>query len=91
MKWWALIGLIAVSVAAEAKIYRNAYLETVLPDTWTCFQDNTAHICRSPDERKGSEAIMIINARLRSPQDNLDEFRTLLSQRRTIYDVRNSP
>lgn len=76
---------------ANAKIFQTKELRTDIPDTWICFQENTAYICRSPDEKQGSEAIMIINIRTRGIKDNLAEFRTMLSAKRTIYDFKNRP
>lgn len=91
MKWLVGFVLALYVCPSFAKIYKNNYISTDIPDTWICFQENTAHICRSPNDKSGSEAIMIINARMRSPQDNLGEFHSMLNKQRTIFDVKNKP
>lgn len=68
-----LCGLL-MSSWSQAKTFRNAYVSFELPPQWKCHLEQTEWICRSQNQQKSREAIIIITAKEEGPSDSLNSY-----------------
>jgi hypothetical protein len=66
-----------------AKRFSNQYTEFELPTGWICVLEGSEYVCQSETEDRKKEAIIILAAKKRSEQDNLDEYLGYLKQAKT--------
>ena len=71
---------------AHAKRFANGYTEFELPVGWECFLEGSEYVCQSENEDRKKEAIIILAAKKRGPQDTLVEYQKYLSQPR-VYTL----
>lgn len=74
MKAIILSLITLISLSAEAKIFRNAYIAFELPDTWKCNLEHTEWVCRSESDKESKEAIIILTAKEAGPTDSFDSY-----------------
>lgn len=74
------------SMDAQAKRFANGYTEFELPVGWECFLEGSEYVCQSENEDRKKEAIIILAAKKRGPQDTLVEYQKYLSQPR-VYTL----
>lgn len=65
--------------AAQAKLWRNAYVSFEMPDTWNCVLEQTEWVCRSTDPKESREAIIILTAKEVGPMDTFEAYTTHLN------------
>lgn len=81
---FVMVGLF--SSQASAKRFANGYTEFELPVGWECFLEGSEYVCQSENEDRKKEAIIILAAKKRGPQDTLVEYQKYLSQPR-VYSL----
>lgn len=89
MRWSALKIIIAfifvlIFHTAEANLFQNQYVEFQLPTGWECALEGTEWVCQSTNEDRRREAIIILAAKVRGPQDSLDQYQAYLRQTKTF-------
>lgn len=70
------------SSSTFAKRFANGYTEFELPVGWECFLEGSEYVCQSENEDRKKEAIIILAAKKRGPQDTLVEYQKYLTQPR---------
>lgn len=58
----------------HARTFKNAYISFEIKDDWKCVQESSEYVCRSEDPIKGKEAIIILTAKERGPDDKLEIY-----------------
>ncbi len=66
--------ILVASTHAEAKIFRNAYVSFVLPDSWKCLLEHTEWVCKSESDKESKEAIIVLTAKETGPTDSFDAY-----------------
>jgi len=81
MKYFILLAQIVVfSNAAYAKMFASKYCEFDLPSGWECALEGSEYVCQSENADRKKEAIIILAAKIRGEQDNLDEYMAYLKK-----------
>jgi hypothetical protein len=84
--------LVAVSLPAQAKVFRNAYVSFELPDRWDCALEQTEFVCKTSNPGLDSrEAIIVLTAKEVGPMDNLTAYEQHLKTPRTIASRLGQP
>lgn len=78
-----LLLIFLIHSAAEAKVFRNAYVSFELPEKWNCTLEQTEWVCRTSDPGL-AEAVIILTAKETGPQDALPAYESHLKTPRTI-------
>ncbi|MBI2520954.1 MAG: hypothetical protein HYV97_11070 [Bdellovibrio sp.] len=78
---FVLAGLLDV---AFAKRFTSQYTEFELPPGWQCALEGTEWVCQSENEERKKEAIIILAAKIRGPQDSLDQYQAYLKGQKTF-------
>lgn len=73
-----------ISLSASAKTFSNSYISFDLPDDWNCAQEGPSWVCSPKIAKDAREAIIVINAKVAGPEDNLANYKNYLSKPRTI-------
>ncbi len=66
-----------------AKGFANQYIEFELPNGWECMLEGSEWVCQSNNADRKKEAIIIMAAKVRGEQDNLDAYKKYLGQTKT--------
>lgn len=80
----ALIALLLLGSAAQAKVFRNAYVSFELPPNWNCKLEGSEWVCENDFSQKTKEAIIILTAKEVGPTDTLPAYLAHLQTPRTI-------
>jgi len=81
MKYFILIAqLVVLSNTAYAKMFASKYCEFDLPSGWECALEGSEYVCQSENADRKKEAIIILAAKIRGEQDNLDEYMAYLKK-----------
>ncbi len=82
MRFLALIVLASIFVtsSAYAKRFANKYAEFELPSGWECELEGSEWVCQSTNADRKKEAIIILAAKIRGEQDDLDKYQQYLKQ-----------
>ncbi len=72
-----------LSTQVFAKRFANGYIEFELPPGWQCLIEGSEWVCQSDDANRKKEAIIILAAKKRGSQDNLQAYKTYLEQTKT--------
>lgn len=78
-----LISLILGSFICSsvfAKRFTNKYCEFELPSGWECALEGAEWVCQSENPERRKESIIILAAKTRGEQDNLDEYMAYLKK-----------
>ncbi|MFS4460849.1 hypothetical protein [Bdellovibrio sp. HCB2-146] len=78
------LAVILLSFAAQAKVFRNAYISFEMPDTWKCNLEQTEWVCRSEQTKESKEAIIILTAKEVGPTDTFPLYETHLNSPITL-------
>jgi hypothetical protein len=70
--------ILFVAFSAEAKIFRNAYVQFELPDQWNCNMEGTEWVCSSQNKTDAKESIIILTSKEVGPQDTFPNYETFL-------------
>lgn len=68
------------SVIAEAKRFSSKYCEFELPPGWECALEGSEYVCQSENADRKKESIIVLAAKIRGEQDNLDEYMAYLKK-----------
>jgi hypothetical protein len=66
-----------------AKKFASQYCEFELPPGWECALEGTEWVCQSSNKDRQKEAIIILAAKIRGPQDSLEEYQAYLKATKT--------
>lgn len=86
MKKYLFIGLwIFTSIVPNsfAKRFSNEYSEFQLPQGWECALEGSEWVCQSVNPERKKEAIIILVAKKRGPQDSLANYESYLKGSKT--------
>ncbi len=72
-----------LSTQVFAKRFANGYIEFELPPGWQCQIEGSEWVCQSDDANRKKEAIIILAAKKRGKQDNLQGYKQYLEQTKT--------
>jgi hypothetical protein len=79
---FALSLLILLSTTAFAKRFSSKYCEFELPSGWDCALEGSEYVCQSENADRKKESIIILAAKIRGEQDNLDEYMAYLKKQK---------
>lgn len=69
--------------AAHSKSFTNQFVQFELPTGWQCAIEGSEWVCQSENDERKKEAIIILAAKFRGPQDSLEEYQTYLKGAKT--------
>lgn len=79
-----ILAIITVAMnSAYAKRFANQYTEFELPAGWSCAIEGSEWVCQSENKDRQKEAIIILAAKMRGPQDSLAEYQRYLNTNKT--------
>jgi hypothetical protein len=73
------VGLL-LSSTLYAKRFSSKYCEFELPSGWDCALEGSEYVCQSENADRKKESIIILAAKIRGEQDNLDEYMAYLKK-----------
>lgn len=76
----ALVVSIMITSSAFAKRFASKYCEFELPPGWECALEGSEYVCQSDNADRKKESIIILAAKIRGEQDNLDEYMAYLKK-----------
>ncbi len=83
-RFLALLAVVFLfSPMVYAKKFASQYCEFELPPGWECSLEGTEWVCQSDNKDRQKEAIIILAAKIRGPQDSLDEYQAYLKATKT--------
>lgn len=82
-KFLVLLMLFSLSFAAQAKRFTNQYCEFELPDGWICDLEGSEYVCQSTNDERRKEAIIILAAKIRGEQDDMEQYQGYLKGTKT--------
>ncbi|PIP89584.1 MAG: hypothetical protein COW01_11445 [Bdellovibrionales bacterium CG12_big_fil_rev_8_21_14_0_65_38_15] len=83
--YFAITSLIlGISFSANAKRFTSQFCEFELPPGWECALEGTEWVCQSTNEQRKKEAIIILAAKERGPQDSMMEYEAYLKKNKTF-------
>lgn len=82
---YKVIGLffLLIPLMAYGKRFTNEYTEFELPPGWECVLEGSEWVCQSTNEARKKEAIIILVAKIRGPQDTIEEYSSYLQKTKT--------
>lgn len=86
-----VFSAIFVLPAAQAELFRNAYISFQLPPNWNCNLEGTEWVCISQYSQKSKEAIIILTAKEVGPTDTFQAYLGHLKTPRTIPGPNGKP
>lgn len=78
-----LFVILAFTIFASntfAKRFSSKYCEFELPAGWECALEGSEYVCQSENADRKKESIIILAAKIRGEQDNLDEYMAYLKK-----------
>lgn len=90
-KIFLIAALTLGAFSAQAKLFKNSYVSFELPPNWNCKQEGFEHICINNFSKKQKEAIIILTAKKRGPQDSLQGYEAHLKKARNMTNYKNVP
>lgn len=76
----SIVVLLMVSHSVFAKRFSSKYCEFELPAGWECSLEGSEYVCQSENADRKKESIIILAAKIRGEQDNLDEYMAYLKK-----------
>ena len=81
MKFMLFLALsVGLSSNLHAKRFASKYCEFELPSGWDCALEGSEYVCQSENADRKKESIIILAAKIRGEQDNLDEYMAYLKK-----------
>ena len=80
LKILLVFTLMVMGTSAFAKRFSSKYCEFELPPGWECALEGTEYVCQSDNADRKKESIIILAAKIRGEQDNLDEYMAFLKK-----------
>lgn len=86
-----VVSLLLSTSLFAAKKFNNTYIEFSIPDSWSCKEEGGQHVCQpiNPEQRK--EAIVVMAAKYKGPDDDLKVYMSKLKEKRDIKDIKGKP
>ncbi len=84
MRLSILCTVAALSFSVSAKRFTSQFCEFELPPGWECMLEGTEWVCQSTNEERKKEAIIILAAKERGPQDSMMEYQAYLKRNKTF-------
>lgn len=75
----------------QAARFANQFVEFEIPPQWNCTLEGAEWVCQSSDEGKKRDAVIILAAKLKGPQDSLDQYLEYLKNPKTFKSVQGRP
>lgn len=69
-------------LSAHASKWSNQFVEFELPAQWQCSLEGAEFVCQSLDMNRKKDAIIILAAKHRGPQDTLDQYLAFLKKQK---------
>lgn len=90
---WSILMALAVTLpqASLAARFTNQFVEFEVPPQWVCNLESAEWVCQSSDESKKRDAVIILAAKLKGPQDSLDQYQTYLKSPKTFKSIQGRP
>lgn len=85
----AALGFAAAS--AQAARFANQFVEFELPPQWQCNLESAEWVCQNTADAKKREAVIILAAKLKGPQDSLDQYQAYLKNPKTYKSIQGRP
>lgn len=86
--WYSPLPLVSLALAfalnAHAKTFSNSFLSFTLPDTWICQMEGVAWVCTPKGPKEENDAVIVMAAKVASPEDTLPNFLAHLSKPKAI-------
>jgi hypothetical protein len=76
----SFLVVLTLSDSAFSKRFANKYAEFDLPAGWECALEGSEYVCQSENADRKKESIIILAAKIRGEQDNLDEYMAYLKK-----------
>ena len=83
--------ILLLSSPASAKLFKNSYVSFELPPNWACKQEGFEYVCINNFSKKQKEAIIILTAKKRGPQDSLKNYQVHLQTAREMSNYKGRP
>jgi hypothetical protein len=80
LKFLLVCTLILWQSSALAKLFSSKFCQFDLPPGWDCALEGTEYVCQSENADRKKESIIILAAKIRGEQDNLDEYMAYLKK-----------
>src|ERR1700722_12017380 len=87
----AALAFLLIALSANAKVFKNSYVEFEVPDNWTCVQEGVAWTCTPQNPVEAKEAVIVLAAKVAGPEDNLNNFLNYLKQPKKITTKVGTP
>jgi hypothetical protein len=71
---------VSLTSTLHAKRFSSKYCEFELPSGWECALEGSEYVCQSENADRKKESIIILAAKIRGEQDNLDEYMAYLKK-----------
>jgi len=91
LKFTTALTVLLIGLTAEAKTFKNSYVEFEVPDNWTCLQEGVAWTCTPQNAAEAKEAVIVLAAKVAGPEDNLTNFLNFLKQPKKITTKVGTP
>lgn len=78
-----ILLVLCFSTSAFAKSFTNEYIQFELPPGWQCMLEGSEYVCQSDNADRKKEAIIILAAKKRGPQDSLAQYQAYLKKTKT--------
>lgn len=75
----------------QAAKFANQFIEFEMPPRWQCNLEGAEWVCQSTEEAKKREAIIVLAAKLRGDQDNLDQYLGYLKTPKNWTNIQGKP
>ncbi len=75
-----LVVGVTLTSTSYAKRFSSKYCEFELPAGWECALEGSEYVCQSENADRKKESIIILAAKIRGEQDNLDEYMAYLKK-----------
>lgn len=85
------LSVFAAASVTNAKTFKNSYVSFEVPDNWTCLQEGVAWTCTPQNPTDAKEAVIVLAAKVASPEDNLTNFLNFLRQPKKITTKVGTP
>jgi hypothetical protein len=74
------LAVLMLAPQAFAKRFSSKYTEFELPPGWECALEGSEYVCQSENADRKKESIIILAAKIRGEQDNLDSYMSYLKK-----------
>lgn len=86
-----LMFLFALTPDSQAAKFSNRFLEFEAPNNWTCLLEGAEWVCQNKDQTAKREAIIILAAKLKGPQDSIAQFIDYLEKEKRYTSIQGKP